>query len=53
MHYDKERQEHNEKDWPDNDEWMEAVFQNGPTGEHYDLTVDNKEALNEANTVVK
>jgi hypothetical protein len=32
MHYSDERQEHNEKDWPDNEEWMEAMFQNGPTG---------------------
>ena len=37
MHYEKERQEHNEQDWPDNEEWMEAVFQNGPTGCHYPI----------------
>jgi len=50
MHYEKERQEHNEQDWPDNEEWMEAVFQNGPTGCHYpeanhqNLTVSESES---------
>ena len=59
MHYEKERQEHNEQDWPDNEEWMEAVFQNGPTGCHYpesnhqNLTAGDKEALNDIDTVVK
>lgn len=42
MRYDKERQEHNEQDWP-SDERIDIIATNGNNGEHYDLTVDTSE----------
>ena len=58
MHYEKERQEHNEQDWP-SDERIDIIATNGNTGDHYpkanhqNLTVSDKEALNDIDNVVK
>ena len=49
-HYHKERENYSATNWPDSDEKMTAIMQNGGDGAHHDELIRNKIVKGEALT---